>query len=510
MVTPTRKPTRLAALRLKYRGRFDAVMMAVYLLVVYVWAFGAYPLGRDFSILADPRAELPGFSGGFIAALLPLFGSSPFLYHGVNALILYACMLCMYRMVNCAVGGPWWLGTLAASLFMANPVHTESMLNLTGSADLLPALAALLFMAVYTVGAATPTPAGLGLSLILFAVAVAPFEQNCALVLVVLLYEWLVVPSSQRRRSRTLLFALIGILGLAWHAGSLVQHLPDAPPRLASLFFLFYPIGFLPRTIDFFSSHPWLEWLSAAVVLFLLVLVNRGARRPAILFGLLAMAAVRIAPDARPIDPVHLTGGGQLLLANALYALALVALFHRIMEHPKWRFPMVTLTTVFAASFFVLQVSANLDWRRAGTSVAAFQEESGRFAAAHPGTPVPVAPDWQHVGWAPVHLSDSIRYETPFSEPLPHISLLRVSAPEQGAYQVAADELTSERLALTFTTEHREGFSYLRPKESTDGLALSLGEEQVTRKGGKSVRTLRVEVRANGHELPQAIIPGKG
>lgn len=508
MANPTRKPTRLAALRLKYRGRFDAVMMIVYLLIVNVWALWAYPLGRDYAILADPRGEAPGVCGAVIAYLADAFGAWIAGYHLFNFALLYACMLCIYRIVNCAIGGPWWLGTLAATLFMANPVHTESVLNLTGSADLLPALAVLLFMAAYTSTIAKPAVFRLILSLVLFVVAVALFPQNCALVIVVLLYEWLIVPAERRNLARTFAFVLVGMAGIAMHANALLQSLPEFPERLASLYFLFYPIGYLPRTVAFFQANPWADWLVALIAVFLVALVCRGARRPAILFGVLAMVAVRIAPGSGPLDPVHLIGGGQLLTANAFYALALVALFFRIMGHPKWRFPMVTLTTGFAAVFLILQFSANLDWTRAGKKVKEFQQEVATRTAEEPGTSVGVAPDWQSVGWAPMNLSDSIQFSTPFSQPATHVSLLKLSAPDRKAYQVESDTDTPAVARFKFGTEHKEGFSHMGALETSEGYRLTQSESLEKAVRGVSARTLIVEIVPEGRELPRIILPG--
>ncbi|MFA6240830.1 MAG: hypothetical protein WC655_07880 [Candidatus Hydrogenedentales bacterium] len=504
MSTPPRKPTKLAALRLKYHGRFDAVMMLVYVLIVYVWALRAHPLGRDYAILADPTGSIPGVSGHLVSACVDAFGSFAAGYHLVNIALLYACMVCMYRFVNLAIGGPWWLGTLTATLFMSNPVHTESVLNLTGMVDILPTLAALLFLVSYASNAAKPSPVSLVLSLTFFILAVALFPENGALVIVAIAYEWIVVPTERRSLGRVALFAVLSTIGFGLHGAALLESVSALPGRLASLYFLFYPIGYLPETVAFFRSNPWAQWLAAAVAVLLLALTCRAARRPAILFGLLAMAAVRIAPDQRAIDPVHLVGGGQLLTANVFYSLALVALFYRIMAHPKWRFPMVSLTTLLAAAFFALQISANVDWHRAGKEVRAFQSAVEKEASLSPEAPVGVLPNWRYVGWAPMCLSESIAHDTPFGKAYSHVSMLELNAPERGAYNVDLTRISSTLLKVSLQTKHAEGLAYADDIDQDEGFLCTMLTDIPPTDG---TTTMELNIESQGSPIPKSILP---
>lgn len=421
-----REPSQSPLIRWRRQNQslYDGIVLILYTLVVYGWTLTVPALGRDYAHLANPDA-LPGLLGGVVAAMGAAFDGRPVPYRLVNLTLLYACMLLVYRFTNHAVRGPQWLGNLAAVLFMANPVHTEAVMNLTGAVDLLPALATLAALTSYAWQTQTPGPMKSALTGVLFLVAAALFPSSTFLFLVAALFEWLVVrrPGAAKR---LILPFVSGIIGLILHGETFRSRGFDLGDMWAPLYFIFYPIGFLPETVLAIQQRPWLGWLAALTVAVVLLLIYRRARHPAILFGILAMLALRLAPPDRPVDFVHLVGGGQLLVENGLFNIALVALFLRIMDHPRWRSTVVAGTTVLAAVFFVMQIRSNLAWKHAGEEVVAFQRQAAAVADAGDG-PVGVLPDYRYYLTAPVRLSESVSYDTPFSREIPHVSLLELN-----------------------------------------------------------------------------------
>lgn len=393
--------------------------MLLYTTLVYAWAYGLGPLGRDYAALA-------GGGEGLSPALRALwrweaaaFGDAAGAYIAFNALLLYASMLLLFQLTNRAVRGPWWFGTLAAVLYMANPVHSEAVLNLSGAVDLVPCLLALAALVAYAVHGHAPSAATAASAIVLFALAVLVAPDNIALVLVVALWEVLRVDPERRSARRLLPFAALTVVALYVHRHALGAAEYSAAQMWAPLYFILYPIGYLPETVQRFHAYPALGWLSGATVLVIVALIYLKAQRPAILFGLLAVFALRLYPGNRPVDPVHLVGGGQLLLANALLNIALMGLFYRMMDHPRWRIPIISGTTLLVAVFFVLMIRAELAWKEASREVRAFQAQAQQATE-----PVGVLPDYRYYQTAPVCLSESIAYDTPFSRRVPHRSLL--------------------------------------------------------------------------------------
>lgn len=399
--------------------------MFIYLLVVYVWSLWLHPLGRDFPAFAYSEMY-PFLVNRLLAWEMATFGASPLGYHLVNLAVLYGCMLCVYRFTRLTVQGPFWLGTLAATLFMANPVHSEAVLNVTGITDLMPALLALLALTAYAEHVAAPRAWRHVFALALFALAAIPYSVNAGLIVVLLLHELLIAP--QRDWRRFLWFVPIAVAGWINYAEFFIIPFPHnlMPGAMwGPLYFIFYPIGFLPENASRFVQYPWLGWLSAAVIIAILAAIYRKARRPAILFGLLAMPATRLFQGSDFVNLIHLIGGGSLLVATAMFNVAFVALCHRIMDHPQWKRPVVMGTTLLAVLLFALEIRVIQSWRQAGEIITAFQVGAAAINATE-DAPIGVLPDYRYYRGAPLDLSRSIAHNTPFSNRLPALSLLPI------------------------------------------------------------------------------------
>ena len=409
------------------RGFLDAIAMAIYVLIVYSASLTIRPLGRDYPMLGSPHACASFPVDWLLAAETRFFADSAWAYHCVNLGLLYACMLLLYRLTNRVLGGPWWFGTLAATLFMANPVHSEAVLNLCGPVDLLPCLLALASLTVYAESAFAPRPWSVILSPVLFALAILGGSQNAMLLFVLILFELFVRTRRGNPLPRLALPAILSVAKWCFTPGILSTARWDPAGMFGPLYYIAYPLGFLPGTARAFVTYPALGSAAAAAVLFTLFLIYRKAKRPVILFGLFGAAATRLFHGDAFVDPVHLIGGGQLLLANGLFNIALVALFYRIMDHRKWRRPVVTLTTLLCVVFFGLELRSVLAWRHASAYVERFQANAAARNEASDGKDSFILPDFQFYSGAPMCFGQSVSCDTPFNKGTSEMTILRLN-----------------------------------------------------------------------------------
>ncbi|MFO7975502.1 MAG: hypothetical protein R6V12_12800 [Candidatus Hydrogenedentota bacterium] len=412
-------------LRVRYPQLFDWVSMALYVVLVFGWVVNAYPMGRDYV-----EQDLPATIAPVWVGLQDIFGEAFWPYHAINILLVYGCMIAIFYLMKLTHQGPWWLGTLAAVLFMANPVHTESVANLRGMADLLPCFLALTALCAYCILARSGNLLWLLLALPLFAVAAFAAPEDLALLGVFGLFEAILASDKARKRLVRLLPMALVTAGVGWaHGDRLFAHGGNLAEMLGPLYFIFYPIGFLPSTVHHLHENPWLGWVGGAAVVAVLLLIYRKARRPVILFALLSIPVVRLFGGGRAIDPVHLVGGGQLLLASAFFAIALTGLFHRIMDHPKWRRIVINGTYLLCLLLMIIQVHALVQWRAAGNMLRDFhgqirqvieQKEVDKTDEA-----LLIAPNIQYVNGAPLCMSESLVFgnrAVPFRPELPSFS----------------------------------------------------------------------------------------
>lgn len=424
------------------------VMMFLYLALVYAWSLYLYPLGRDYAAMAHPEA-LPWGLRSLFSAELRLFGRFLPGYHFVNLTVLYGCMITLFFLTRSAVRGPWWLGSLVAVLFMANPVKAEAVLNLCGVVDLLPALFSFLVLAAYAAHVRHPRRVTFLLALGCFAIAVLPYPINMPLVIILSLYETIAAERYERILARLLPFIPVALLAFWIHGRTYSGADWSCTTAWAPLYFIAYPMGFLPETAARFQEHPALGWISAAVVFFILALLARKARQRTLVFGILGVFASRLTPIDRPVDPVHLVGGGQLLMATALLSIAFAALCHRMIQHPKWHRPVVFLTSALCVILFVAQIRGILVWREAGLHVRVFQAQAEQDTARYPGEALGVLPDIQYYRGAPMMLSSAVAYHTPFSNAVPVLSLLPINLLSGPPPVVRIEEWTPDQGCVT-------------------------------------------------------------
>jgi hypothetical protein len=415
----------LVRLRLKYGPIYEIVSMAVYLAIVHAWAFGLPAFGQDYQLLALPHDFAAAVPAYFVEGLHAFFAGNAAAYRLLSALLMLGCMVCVYSSAGMVIRGPFWIGTLAAVLFMSNPSTGRVMLQLLGARQLLPCLLALIAFTLYAAHRARPAAWRYGGALLLTALASA-FPMAAPLGIVILLYELICRPTQAARLRPALPFAFVGAAAILLYLPRLAQAPELLLERTAGLYFLFYPIGFLPETVLTFLRMPWLGVLAALAVLALLVLVMRKARHSAIGFGLAAALLFSVFGAGEGVHLVHMEGMDQLILAGAFFHIAAAALFTRMMQHPKWTVTVVGFTTILCAVFFLMQIHNAFTWRDAARRVAHFQRESA--AVASEGGTVGVLPDYQYMSGAPLRLSDAIAHDTAFSRAVPHAALLPLNA----------------------------------------------------------------------------------
>lgn len=460
---------------------------AVYLLLVMGWTVVLPPMGRDLEWLAGKYPEDLFFTWWRL-----LGGESvpaP-VYHVVALLLLYLCMVLVFFLTRLATRGPWWLGSVAAVVFMAHPVKAEAVLMLSGATlELIPTAACLGGLLMY---ATRPLSRGKGLvwdagtmALLVVGAGFVHGGTGAGLTVLALPFLWdaFVVPRGERGgfrpvRALLALFLLLSAAGFcAWVVffevvPTLTDVLSLCAHPFAAVGLLLYPLGILPETRAALETHPALAAAGVLAAGGLGIWVVSRAKSPALSLGLLSVGVLSLwnglsrilalasfypdppglfgLPLTWPVDPVHFANGGRLTLATAFMGIAAAGVFAALLRHPRWRKPAVALSTALCVGLMVLHGIVNLQWVSAGQRLREFRRTAEALAAQHPGETLVVAPDIGYAGFAPLFYARSVSQDTPFGRAL-DVRALAWCHVEYPAAKVSVTEYSPDGFAFTVT-----------------------------------------------------------
>lgn len=476
----------------------------LYVWIVFGWSLTLYPLGIDFAYLAEPY-RMGEAAGRVFEMLMRVFGDQIAFYRLFNILLLYLGMVCILLLTRFTLNGPWWLGSFAAVLTMANPAKSEAILQLSSVADLLPACSALMALTAFAAWRRLGGTALYAVALLLTAFAVFYFPENGALPLVLFLF-YIVIPTGSLATSLQLLpIAALAVLG-GYNIAGLYGHFGlDLVQRFAPLYLAFYPLGLRAETATLYEAAPWL-WLFPAMLVFALVWLSyRLSRQPAILFGVLGALAFRLVPMG-DFDFVHLRGGGALVVPIALLNVAAAGLWLQVQRHPRWRRAAVLLTTLLCVVWMALQLQAVWHWREAAAVVKSFQARASMSIEASKGEPVAIAPDFRYHQTAPVACYASILHDTHFSRELPATTVLAMHyfRPGKGEVNVIEYGPLGAVFEITGSTTQELFGSALHDLKPGTSVTYELYQMSLLE---ETEGVVRVRIYPFGDFLPDSIVP---
>lgn len=476
----------------------------IYVWLIFGWSLTLYPLGIDFVYLADATKLQPAVQRVFDSQLM-VFGDTLWQWRAFNILLLYCCMVCILLLTRFVLDGPWWLGSLAAVLTMANPAKSEGILHLSAVSHLLPAFAALAALAAFAAWVRHGRKWLYALALPLLGFATWNFIENLPLPLVAFLL-YCILPTGRFASNLQLLpLALIGVAGFFKHVWVYSVIPFDPVSAFAPLYLAYYPLGLLTSTAVIYLAHPWLWLLVAAGVAMVVALAYRVSGQRAILFGVAAALLMRLVPFGE-FDLVHCHGGGRLIVPFALLNIAAAAVWMQVQRHPRWTRASVMLSTLLCVVFFALQIQALWHWRQAAATVKAFQARAALSVEEAGGEEVSIAPDFRYHHTAPVALYAAVLTDTAFSSALPVRTTLAMNYFPPGRCDVQIDAWSDFGAEFTIRGASLEeifgpDFYTLKKGDSVDYELYTLRVEE------KSPEQVRVRVYTVDEFLPKTVVP---
>ncbi len=329
----------------------------------------------------------------FLMASQTLFDPAPWGFHLVNVLLHAGCSVLVFLLASHLLAGlaRWFGGVsaalLAALLFAVHPIHTESVAWISGITDLSSAFFWLLGLYLYVAhgrGESSGSRWCLALSVVSFFAAMLCKEIGVTLVVVVILYDLLQGPTSQRRPTtlwRWLPFAMVAVAYLGLRTWALQGFAPGVKVHELTPFEtmlnifpliagyagkLLVPIGLSP-VYPFSPAHSIADprVISGAL---LAVAVAGGvvaARRSRVTLVAAAILIVPLLPALYiPSLGSSVFAERYLYLPSVGFVLLAVSALRRISDElPRAASVLALSCLLVLVSFFVATVSRNMDWR---------------------------------------------------------------------------------------------------------------------------------------------------
>jgi len=382
---------------------------AAYLLIVYGWLVTMQPVGLSYRQAATPD-EIHLLPRLIFQQMHRWFGDSIPGYLVVNFLLLYGCMVLIFFLTRLITRGPWWLGSVSAVLFMANPIKSTALLSIGGIQWLLPGLLGLAVLLLYALCRSGSMIGHKWLPFLTYLLVSVFTPSNIPLFAVIFVLEEICFKKAERSVTRHHIYiAAAGILLLFFSGQIFLPHALSLHAMFIPLLPLLNPIGFLSSTFSFFSYYTIAFYIGLAAGLTLLCFFMRRYRHPAFIFGILGAFAFRIGQGSLPIDLVTLENSSTLLIPTALAAVGAAGFFLALSEIPHWNTSVVRLSTLVCCAAMLCQIWVNLQWYRAGADIARFRTAARISAEEHPGQYLAVFPDIDYVGFVPYFLSETLR-----------------------------------------------------------------------------------------------------
>lgn len=277
-----------------------------------------------------------------------------------NFLLLYLIMVLIFFTTHFLTNGLWWLGSLAAVLFMAHPLIQPQIIQINGYEVLLPFLTALLLLFLFSYSIYTQSFHFLFIWL--FAV-LAMFLSPFSIPFVIIISVWILLQGMEYANTypsrKHILLALIFLLPVFFF---LYLHRHDYSfsfDFIPQLSLLIYPIGWLRETQEYYNSSYLLPILYETGTLLFLIFIAYKVCNVGIILLLFGTVLSCMFIDRKGINLSYPLNNPQSLFPLLLLCIAISGLCGIIQKQPRWKMNIVKITTLFCILMMGCQMFLN-------------------------------------------------------------------------------------------------------------------------------------------------------
>jgi len=329
----------------------------VYVSVVFLWVIFLPVSASDYLWFHNTFFNQPIYgSDSFILSAILSYSSIAFRL--LNFFLLYVLMLILFFTTRFISGGPWWLGSLAAVLFMAHPLTQPQVIQLNGYETLFPIVMNAILLLLFAYSVHTQTSQFIFIWLLsLIALLTVPLSAPFILIIGfgLLLNRNVQGPIPKQHIWIGLLTILPALYFLKVNQSNYTFSF-DFIPQLS---LLIYPIGWLPTTVDIYHSNGILPILYGLISIFVLLLISWKVKQKYLLllsWGILFLCLFSHKNSVNLTQPLQ---NPSALFPLMLFCITVSGICGIIQKQPRWKTSIVKVTTLLCIIMMGGQILLN-------------------------------------------------------------------------------------------------------------------------------------------------------
>ncbi|HOQ32598.1 MAG TPA: hypothetical protein PLA12_08805 [Candidatus Hydrogenedens sp.] len=329
----------------------------VYVSLVFLWVLFLPSSGSDYLWFHNTFFNQPIYgSDSFILSVI--FTYSFIMFRLLNFLLLYILMFILFFTTRFVTGGPWWLGSLSAVLFMAHPLTQPQIVQLNGYETLFPLVMNAIPLLLFAYSVYTQTSQLIFIWLFsLIALLVSPLSAPFIFIIGfgLLLNRDVQGAIPKRHIWMGILTILPALYFLKVNQSNYIFSF-DFIPQLS---LLIYPIGWLPMTVDIYHRESILPVFYTLLSISVLVFISWKIKQKYLVLFLWGILFLCLFSYKKGINLTQPLQNPSALFPLMLLCIAVSGICGIIQKQPRWKMSVVKITTVLCIIMMCCQIFLN-------------------------------------------------------------------------------------------------------------------------------------------------------
>lgn len=329
----------------------------IYVAVVFLWVIFLPISGSDYLWFNNTFFNQP-IHGSDSFILSVIFSYSSIAFRLLNFLLLYILMVILFFTTRFITGGPWWLGSLSAVLFMAHPLTQPQVIQLNGYETLFPLIMNAIPLLLFAYSVYTETSRFIFIWLLsLLALLVSPLSVPFILIIGFgFLLNREVQGPIPKQYIWMWLFTTVPALYFLKINQTNYSFSLDFIPQLS---LLIYPIGWLPLSVNKYNWNGILPLFYGLLSISTVTFISWKIRRKylvLLLWGIIFLCMFSQKNGTNFSQPLQ---NPSALFPLMLFCIAISGICGIIQKQPRWKMSIVKATTVLCIIMMGCQMFLN-------------------------------------------------------------------------------------------------------------------------------------------------------